>query len=412
MPAVESAAAWRTYAEGLRRDLLDGVVFRGARAREWREAKTRVLWHDPEPGMWIPAVLYRPDNLSGRVPVHLAVNGHDREGKAAGYKQLRCINLAKRGVISLNIEWFYMGELRREPFKHYAMNQLDLCGVSGLAPFYLSMSRGLDLLLALPAADPERVAVSGLSGGGWQTIFFSALDPRVTLANPVAGYSSLRTWTAVGDIGDSEQSPNDFATLADYTHLTALLAGRATLLTYNARDTCCFVAEHALEPLVQAAAPVFALLGEPSRLRTHVNYEPGTHNFERDNREALYRIVGDEFFPHDAGWRNEEFPSDGEIRMNTALEADLPADNLSLNDLARTAARELPRDPGRVLRDPSGARARLREIVHHRPTRAEALLLAATPPSEPELRLWRLRLGGDWTVPVAEFGRGPAGPRC
>ena len=55
------------------------------------------------------------------------------------------------------------------------------------------MTRGLDLLLAYPNADPKRVAVSGLSGGGWQTIFVSGLDPRVTLSNPVAGYSSFRT---------------------------------------------------------------------------------------------------------------------------------------------------------------------------------------------------------------------------
>jgi cephalosporin-C deacetylase-like acetyl esterase len=42
------------------------------------------------------------------------------------------------------------------------------------------MARALDILLHHDHADPERVAVAGLSGGGWQTIFFSALDTRVT----------------------------------------------------------------------------------------------------------------------------------------------------------------------------------------------------------------------------------------
>ena len=41
-----------------------------------------------------------------------------------------------------------MGQLRSPGNRHSAMNQLDLCGSSGLAPFYLSMSRGLDILLA------------------------------------------------------------------------------------------------------------------------------------------------------------------------------------------------------------------------------------------------------------------------
>ena len=40
------------------------------------------------------------------------------------------------------------------------------------------MTRGLDLLLAHEHADPTRVGVTGLSGGGWQTIFISALDSR------------------------------------------------------------------------------------------------------------------------------------------------------------------------------------------------------------------------------------------
>ena len=174
-------------------------------------------------------ILDREGNLVGLVsstsPVYYDSPAGAKDGKAAAYKQLRCINLAKRGIASLNVEWFAQGQLRADGFGHYRMNQLDLCGVSGLAPFYLAMSRGLDVLLALPSADATRVAVSGLSGGGWQTIFISALDTRVTLANPVAGYSSYRTRAEFpSDLGDSEQTPNDLATVADYTHLTAMRA--------------------------------------------------------------------------------------------------------------------------------------------------------------------------------------------
>src|SRR5262249_21704608 len=159
----------------------------------------------------------------------LNVNGHDGAGKAAPYKQLRCINLAKRGMLALNVEWLGMGQLRGPDYAHARMNQLDLCGTSGLAPFYLDMKRGLDVLLSLEKADQERVAVTGLSGGGWQTIFLSALDTRVKLTTPVAGYSGFRTRIRhFKDLGDSEQTPCDLATVADYTHLTAMMAPRAT----------------------------------------------------------------------------------------------------------------------------------------------------------------------------------------
>ncbi|HEY8504624.1 MAG TPA: acetylxylan esterase, partial [Gemmataceae bacterium] len=304
VPEFRSVPGWEKYAARTRAEVLEKIVFRG-RAAQWRDAETKVEWLDPIPGgegyslrkvryealpgMWIPAILYEPDRPGEKVPVMLAVNGHEGVGKVVGYKQTRCINLAKRGVRVLNVEWLGMGQLRGPGYQHYAMNQLDLCGASGLAPFYLSMKRGLDLLLSLPKSDPGRVAVSGLSGGGWQTIVISALDERVTLANPVAGYSSFRTRVGhLKDLGDSEQTPCDLATVADYTHLTAMRAPRPTLLTYNSKDDCCFESGYALPPLVDAAMPVFKLYGKPEALRTHVNHDPGTHNYERENREALY----------------------------------------------------------------------------------------------------------------------------
>lgn len=423
MPAVQSAAEWDAIASKLRRDVLDQVVFRGAQARQWRDARTQVIWsetlpggpgyrirklrYEALPGLWIPAALYEPENLSGKIPVHLAVNGHDREGKSAPYKQIRCINLAKRGIISLNVEWLYMGQLRTEEFKHSAMNQLDLCGVSGLAPFYLAMSRGLDVLLALANADPARVAVSGLSGGGWQTIFISSLDARVTLCNPVAGYSSFRTRAFFPtDLGDSEQTPNDLATVADYTHLTAMMAGRAALLTFNAKDNCCFAAGHALEPLFQAAAPMFALRGQAARLQSHVNYDPGTHNYERDNREAFYRFVGEMFFPGDRAWDPKEIPSEAELKTNPGLAVELPANNLDFNQLARAAMSALPRDPQFAARNPAAARAKLREIAHFAEYAVAAKRLGGDEMDGRTTAFWELKMGKEWTVPVVEFTRG------
>src|SRR6516165_5097761 len=135
---VKTAADWEEKSDRLRRDALSKVVFRGL-AANWRDAKTRVEWLDStaEPGyklkklryeilpdFWIPALLYEPDKLEGKVPVSLAVNGHDGNGKAADYKQIRCINMAKRGIIVLNVEWLGMGQLRGAGYRHAVMNQL------------------------------------------------------------------------------------------------------------------------------------------------------------------------------------------------------------------------------------------------------------------------------------------------
>ncbi|MBC8117442.1 MAG: hypothetical protein H7062_23845, partial [Candidatus Saccharimonas sp.] len=371
------------------------------------------LRYEALPGLWIPALLYEPEKLSGRVAVGLAVNGHDPLGKAAKYKQIRCINMAKRGMVVLNPEWFNMGQLKQENFAHYKMNQLDLCGTSGLAPFYLAMSKGLDVLLAHPNADSKRVAVSGLSGGGWQTIVISSLDTRVTLTNPVAGYSSIRTRARYAqDLGDSEQTPVDLAAIADYAQLTALMAPRPTLLTYNAKDNCCFKAEHALPPLVEAARPIFALYKASVRLRTHVNHDPGDHNFEKDNREAFYRMIGTHFFAGHIFDANE-IACDDEVKTPEQLQVELPAMNEDFHSLAMKLAVTLPRD-GALPTDKERSVTwrtqkleRLREI-----TRFKTESIQAVPETDEKVfsdgtaTHWWLRIGGSWTVPAVELKRG------
>jgi hypothetical protein len=417
MPKVNSLAEWKTFADQTRRDVLDKIVFRGALAKQWRDAKTKVEWldmleggpgyhvrklrYEALPGLWIPALLYQPDKPAAKMPVYLAVNGHDGNGKASGYKQIRCINLAKRGIASLNVEWLGMGQLRTDGFNHGRMNQLDLCGVSGLAPFYLAMSRAIDILVALPGADLTRVAVSGLSGGGWQTIIISSLDTRVTLCNPVAGYSSFRTRAQFPtDLGDSEQTPNDLATLADYAHLTAMLGGRAALLTFNAKDNCCFASDHAMQPLLDAATPIFKLYGQPDRLRTHENFDPGTHNYEIDNRQAFYRMVGDVFFAGDATFDATEIPCEAEVKPRAEADVPMPAENLDFHQLALAASQGLPRDPAGATREKLG------DVVKYQRYTATATETGTEQRGETKAVFWKLRMGDTWTVPVVEFTRG------
>ena len=435
MPAIGTRDQWRAEAARIRRDVLERVVFRGEAAR-WRAAKTRVKWletieggkdsgggngyrikklrYEALPGLWIPALLYEPLELTGPVPVVMNVNGHDRNGKAAPYKQIRCINLARRGMLALNVEWLGMGQLRHANFQHYRMNQIDLCGTSGLAPYYLAMERGLDVLLAHKHADPRRVAVAGLSGGGWQTIFISSLDTRVTLANPVAGYSSFRTRVFnQSDLGDSEQTPVDLATVADYTHLTALMAPRPTLLTFNAKDNCCFAAPHALQPLLDAAGPAFKTFDAADNLRRHINVDPGTHNFERDNREALYRMLRDHFSKDKTGFSTEEIACADEVKTAEQLAVEMPDANLDFHQLAMRLSESLPRNDA-LPTDGEAAvawrnryRKRLRDVARLATGAAagtvKAMQVGQSQGDAYKAIRWKLRVGKSWTVPAVEL---------
>lgn len=363
MPALKTPEEWTKWATEHRQKVLDTVIYRGE-ATKWRDAKglkfermgtvttdgyllTKVRF-EALPGHWIPALLYEPAGLSAdkKVPVHLAVNGHDANGYTADYKQARCIHLAKNGVVSLSLEWYGMGQFKTPDYLHPLINTIDLTGTSGIATHFLAMKRGIDVLLSHPNAEPSKVAVSGLSGGGWQTIFISSLDPRVTLANPVAGYSSFITRTQHDqDLGDSEQTPTDLGSVTDYAIMTALRAPNATLLTFNAKDNCCFRADHALPPLVAAAKPVYDLMKVPDKLGTHVNETPGDHNFLEDNRKALYKFIGTHFMGlKDAALEAfaKEEVAPGDIKKPEELKVALPADQLSLHGLAMNLAKTLP----------------------------------------------------------------------
>ena len=296
------------------RQVLDNVVFRGI-PQAWRGGKPKVVWHDvletehgyrirklrfeALPDLWVPALLYEPDELPGKVPAILNVNGHAPTGKSTDFKQLRCINLAKRGMLALNLEWIGMGQLRTAGFKHNHLSRLDLCGRSGLSVFYLAMSRGLDVLLEHPHADLHRTAVTGLSGGGWQTILLSSLDTRVKLTVPVAGHSSIRQRLEhPGSIGDLEQIPNDLAQIASYVHLNALMTPRPMLMIYNTKDNCCFVADTVKPNTFDPVVPFYQQADAADKLEYYANSDPGTHNYDQDNREQLYRFLSRHFYPN------------------------------------------------------------------------------------------------------------------
>jgi len=192
------------------------------------------------------------------------------------------------------------------------------------------------------------------------------------------------------------------------------------LLTYNSKDNCCFESGYALEPLVAAAQPVYALFGREDALRTHVNHDPGTHNYELDNRQAFYRMLGDFFYRGDPAFDPTEIPSDDEVKSAEELSVPLPQPNHDFQSLALELCRNLPQpnpmpdDPAERSSWQAARRSRLREIVRFEPYKARATTTAQAESGgtddgkSPKIRAvyWKLAIG-PWTVPAVEL----AGPR-
>ncbi|TWU27518.1 nitrilase-related carbon-nitrogen hydrolase [Bythopirellula polymerisocia] len=429
IPKVElpaKKAEWKNEAARLREEFLARVIYQGE-AAAWRDAEVKVEWfntidegngyrikkfrYEALPGFWIPGLLYEPEVVADKMPVMINPNGHHRGGKAMPYKQRRCINLARRGVLAYNLEFIDMGQLHDGNNKHNRLVQLDLCGTSGVAPFYLALKRGLDIALSHEHADSTRVGVTGLSGGGWQSIWLAALDTRVTVANPVAGYCSIHERVS-GDnnIGDAEQIPSDLCSVADYTHLTAMMAPRPLLLTYNAQDDCCFVPTQILEPLETVGRAAYGLLDVDDNFQIHINEDPGTHNFDQDNREALYRFLKQHHFFSDPDIEPVELSiSDAEIKSEEELAVPMPANNLTLHELALklipslTSQNSLPAEEATVFQSLDRQRQLLNKIVQRPHYDVKPEFFEREQLKEITISQWRLNVGGHWTIPVVEF---------
>jgi dienelactone hydrolase len=359
LPSPNRAEEWAAEEKQMRQHLLGDVVFHGW-PREWVDSPPRFedlgliesghgyalrkLRYEIVPGFQSTALLYEPEPLTGRVPAILSVNGHvGPEGKAVEYKQKRCINYAKRGMMTLSLEWFGFGELAQPENGHDFAAHLDLVGTSGVGLFYLAMRRGLDYLDQHPHADRSRLGVTGLSGGGWQTIVLSSLDERVLVAVPVAGYGSLMSNIVhPADTSEIEEDATDFCMGQDYTHLTAMRAPRPTLLIYNVEDDCCFRAPFVKPDVYDAIRPFFRLYGKEDALAWHENVDPGTHNYQLDNRQQSYKFFTKHF---DLPAAEREIPVDGEIKGFDELVVGLPKDNLTVLGLAKKLAAEIRRPP-------------------------------------------------------------------
>ena len=405
LPSAASAEAWTAEATRLRRRFLDEVVFHGW-PREWVAAPLKVedlgpipsgagyrmrkLRYEIVPGFWSTAILYEPEKLVGRVPAILNVNGHvGAPGKSVEYKQKRCVQQARMGIVALNLEWLAFGELSARENQHWFAAHLDLVGANGLGIFYLAMRKGLDYLAQHPNVDPKRLGVTGLSGGGWQTVVLSGLDERAAAAAPVAGYSALvARIERTADTGDLEQNATDMATVLDYPHLTAMRAPRPTLLIYNAEDDCCFRAPLVKPDIFDALRPLYRLYGAEDRFAWHENTDPADHNYQLDNRMQSYRFFA-RYFELMAPEQEEGVAA--EVRSYDELVVGLPKDNLTILGLARRFANEIRRAPAE--------RSRLREVLRYRPVEVRrAWALNNTKSKELETRSYRLEFSNGLSV--------------
>ena len=189
------------------------------------------VYFESAPGFFVTGNLYRPTTIQGKVPGVMFAHGHRKDARLhmtpentlrnkiadgaerferAGRStyQAQCRQLAQMGCVVW--QWDMLGDsdsiqLSRALVHGFAKQRPEMnttkdwglfspqaeshCqNVMGLQT--LNAVRGLDFLLSLSEVDPQRIAVTGASGGGTQTMILAAIDDRIKLSFPVVMVST------------------------------------------------------------------------------------------------------------------------------------------------------------------------------------------------------------------------------
>jgi dienelactone hydrolase len=188
-------------------------------------------YFESAPGFFVTGNLYRPKNVTGKAPGVLFAHGHWTNARLSEtpQKELRneiaegaerfeqggrsrfqsmCVQLARMGCVVW--QWDMLGNSDSQQLsidlvhgfktQRPEMNTTENWGLfSPQAEAHLQSAMGLqtwnsirslDFLLSLSEVDPDRIAVTGASGGGTQTMILAAIDPRVKLSFPAVMVST------------------------------------------------------------------------------------------------------------------------------------------------------------------------------------------------------------------------------
>jgi dienelactone hydrolase len=246
------------------------------------------------PQYYVTANLYRPES-PGRHPAILMSMGHWDSGKVAG--QLLSSNLARKGFVVLAYDPSGQGERQQAYDKRTGRSLIggptEQHFSNGAAAILLGQSvgryfihdgmRAIDYLVSRPEVDPERIGATGCSGGGTQTTYIAALDPRVKVAAVACYMNSFQTLFA-GSIGDSEQSvPGFLASGLDQTDYVELFAPKPWLITSTEED---FFTPAGAKQVFDEAQGWYRLFDASDRVKWVVG--PGGHGTPLVVREAIY----------------------------------------------------------------------------------------------------------------------------
>ena len=253
-----------------------------------------MLHYQSRPKLYVSANLYRPKNVTKgqRLPAVLYVCGHSfrgRDGNKTAY-QSHGIWFARHGYICLVLDTLQLGEIAAIHHGTYREGRWwwHSRGYTPAGVECLNGIRGVDYLISRSDVDPERIAVTGISGGGAATFWIAAADERAKVAVPVSGMADLMSYVpnrVINGHCDCMFLYNTFQW--PWTRIAALIAPRPLLFVNSDADR--IFPMDANERVINRLERLYSLYGASDFVDSVVSI--GGHAYRQDIRQAAYRFI-------------------------------------------------------------------------------------------------------------------------
>jgi len=261
------------------------------------------LFYESLPGLYVPANLYIPDNITEPAPAVIYVCGHSHTQKV--HYQTHPAKFARLGFVCLIVETIQYGEVWGEHWGCYARGWFNWYS-RGYTPAGVEVwnaIRGLDLLAKRKEVDEQRMGVTGISGGGAISWFLGAADPRVRVIAPVCGASTLGAQITTRTIDghcDCMMHINTFQ--RDFQDIGALIAPRPLLIGQSDRDGLNRV--ESVREIHNDLKRIYSLHGAAENIEYIET--PGGHSYHYMSRSGIFaffikHLMGKDISPEEAG---------------------------------------------------------------------------------------------------------------
>lgn len=246
------------------------------------------------PGFWITGNLYTPLRPKEKNPAILCPHGHAPDKRLKADVQIRSAAFARMGAIVFAYDMIGRGESLQVSHK---------IPIALLLQTYNS-KRVLEYLLSRDDVDPERIGMTGGSGGGTQTFMLTAIDQRITVSAPVVQVSAHFFGGCICESGMPVHKSDHHQT--NNVEIAALCAPRPLLLVSDGADWTRNTPQIEY-PYIQS---VYALYHADNRVE-NVHLPLEKHDYGPSKRAAAYNFLGHHLklnigsLPYDKGYRED-----------------------------------------------------------------------------------------------------------